>query len=552
MGFASSKDQWLQCTRAGVAFLLYLFLLKVLLWKPSKMKLLAHIMLQLGLVFIWSNIFVYAHRINLGTVQFVFMVMLCSFYTLGSRFGILYSLLGILPVVSLIAFQGSANIYVTSAAEELGSPAIEIIVVLNFITIFVAHYLFYRAINSNIQEKQDLNEQLLVSVAEANKLAASKSNFLSTISHELRTPLNSVIGIAELLLADKPDIKQKENLNILQSSALDLLSLINNVLDFNKIDSDKLVLEAVPIHLADFMKTICAGLRIRAKEKNLDFILEIDEQLKNTTIISDPTRLSQLIYNLSSNAIKFTSSGSITVQLDCISKAAGSAEIMFSVKDTGIGIHPDKHEKIFELFTQAESHTTREYGGTGLGLAIVKQVLALFNSHIQLESSLNHGSRFFFTLSFPTAAEAVVTLQAMPKDNIDFSNLKILIAEDNGVNRLIMSKQMERLNLNPVMVENGKLAYEAALADHYDAILLDLHMPVMDGYETTKQIRGLNDPAKSGLYIVAFTASVTEQEKIFDSGFDDYLYKPVNMNDLREKLEKISLRQVSVAESGSY
>jgi signal transduction histidine kinase/CheY-like chemotaxis protein len=541
IGFGGAAGQWLQVTRAVIACVIYVVLVKVLLYKPVYLKGLTHVMILVGVLVVWTNIFVYAHKINLVTVQFVYMIALSSFFVLGSRYGIFYAVAGILPVVLFLFFHGNAGIYAPGSPQEFVSPGFEIIVILNFISLVVSHYLFFEAINVNIGEKEKLNRKLQSSIAEANELAESKSNFLSTMSHELRTPLNSVVGISELLLEDKPEERQKENLTILQFSALDLLSLINNILDFNKIDSDKLALEQVPVRLAEFMQNICAVLRIKANNKHLQLRLEVDEGLKKMNIVTDPIRLSQVMYNLIGNAIKFTEKGSVTVKLSLVKKTESEAEVLFSIADTGIGIHPDKHEQIFELFTQAESHLTRKHEGTGLGLAIVKKILALFGSRIELESSQGRGSRFFFTIPFVIAAVDASNNAPTAGQKADLSHLRILIAEDNDVNRMILMKQMDKLKVKPVIVENGEDAYEAFVAGDFDLIFLDLHMPVSDGYQAIEQIRALPAP-KGDVHIIAFTASVTEQQKIIDAGFDDYLYKPVNMSDLREKLEKIAVR----------
>lgn len=542
-GFSIAGEQREQLVRALLGLLVYSLLVKILLSRPQFINALAHTMLLLGLVLVWTNIFGYIHKVNLATVQFIFMIVLSGFYTLGARWGIAYSVLGIAPVLLSYAFYGNSG-STFGGTDELASPAYEILVVLNFISITLAHYLFYKAFHANITEKEKLNEQLQLSIAEANKLAVSKSNFLSTMSHELRTPLNSVIGTADLLLADNPEERQKENLNILRYSSLDLLALINNILDFNKIDSGKPVMETVPFLLAEFLAHRCAGLRMKAKDKGLNFILDIDERLSNTVIKSDPTRLSQLIYNLAGNAIKFTEKGNVTVSATCVGNTEDTVDILFAVTDTGIGIHPDRHEAIFESFTQAESHITRQYGGTGLGLAIVKQIVTLFGSTIHLDSQPNVGTKFHFTISFALAPHIIETA-TKTEIKQDLSGLRILIAEDNELNRLIIRKQLDTLNIKPMMVENGQLAYEAYITGDYDAVFMDLHMPVTDGYTATKQIRALNDRVKANGHIIAFTATVNEQELISDAGFDDFLYKPVNMNDLRDKLNKIALlRQV--------
>lgn len=534
------NEQSLQAARALVALVLYIFMFKILLYKPSKMKMLAHIMMWVGIIVVWTNIFVYTHMINLVSIQFMFMVLLCSFYTLNVSFGIFYSALSILPVALYLATGGTSNLGISNVPGQIASPGYELIVILNFVSIAVAHFLFFDAFNISLREKEKLNSQLQVSITEANRLAASKSNFLSTMSHELRTPLNSVIGITELLIEDNPEQKHKDNLKILHHSANDLLALINNILDFNKIESDMLELEKVPVNLSDFMHATCSVLKIKANDKKLDFVLDIDKQLQNINIITDSTRLSQLLYNLVGNAIKFTEEGSITVRLDCINKTEKETAIRFCITDTGIGIHPDKHEAIFEIFAQAESHTSRKYGGTGLGLAIVKQILNLFNSSLTLDSKPGVGTSFYFTITFDYTAAATVS-KTPTANNIPLNHLRILIAEDNDVNRFLIKTQLDKRNITTVAVENGLKAYEACMNNEFDAIFMDLHMPEMDGYEATRKIRASSNPKKSGIYIIAFTASVTEQEEIVKNGFNDYLYKPVNMNEVLTKLEKIAL-----------
>lgn len=532
-------NQPAQIVRVVVSSTVYTILLLLLLKNPSRLKVLAHIMLMMGVALILSSVFLYAKQINLVALQFLFMIVMGAFYMLGSRVGIVYSIIGTLPIAILLATGGDIGVSTNGTTfQQMPSPAFEILAVMNFITIIICQYMFFEAFMQNIREKEGLNKQLLESTNQAQQLAATKSNFLSTMSHELRTPLNSVIGITELLIEDKPEERQKENLHILQHSANDLLALINNVLDFSKIDSDKMVLEKVPFRLSEFMQNICTSLRVKANSKQLNFVLDTDPQLERVWISSDSTRLSQLIYNLVGNAIKFTEQGSITVKLQCLKTDDNQTEVLFSITDTGIGIHADKHEAIFESFTQAESHTTRKYGGTGLGLTIVKQILLLFGSKLQLDSSPGNGSKFSFTIQFATVQQVQKAEVAAAQQ--DYSHLRILIAEDNDVNRLLMKKQLEKLNVNAMLVENGQLAYEAVLNNEFDAILMDLHMPVLNGYEAVNKIRSLEDRAKANTYIIAFTASVTEQQEIFNSGFNDFLYKPVNMTELNNKLDNIA------------
>lgn len=537
---AVNAQQDNQLPRAISALILYGVMLKVLLSFPSRLVMVSHIMLIAGVILIWSNIFIYAHKVNLITLQFVFMVILGSFYALGNRAGIVYTILTVVPVLAFL-FTDGTGLKMGNISHELASPGFEIVATLNFITIAFAHYYFFKAFRDNIIEKDLLNIRLQASAAEARKLAEARTNFLATMSHELRTPLNSVVGVTELMLEDTAP-NQKENLDILRNSALDLLSLINNILDINKLDSGKLQLETVSFDLYQHVQNICSALKIRATDKRLRLNFEADDGLKNIIVRSDPTRLSQVLYNLIGNAIKFTDEGTVTVKMVVNNQVENKIDVAFSVADTGIGIHSDRHNIIFESFTQAETDTTRKYGGTGLGLSIVQQVLALFNSKIGMQSTPGKGSVFFFTLSLDVLKEDNETVPDDLAKLKALDHLRILVAEDNDVNKLVLKKQLDNLKVSSVMVTDGMQAFEACLNDDYDAILLDLDMPGWNGYETTKRIRAHNDPAKSNAYLIAFTASVSEQKQILDNGFDDFLYKPVSMKDLREKLEKVAHR----------
>lgn len=541
---ATMAGQEMQYNRAIISVVLYIGLTKTLLYMPHYAKAIAHFMLIAGMVFIFTNIFFYVHKVNLVTLQFIFMIMVSGFYTISIRAGLIYSILGSIPVVFFLLTGDQVDIYSSNLPQELASPGAEIIAILNFATIITAHYLFLRAFRNNILEKEELNAKLTLAAEEANHLAVSRSNFLSTMSHELRTPLNAVIGTAELLIKDKPEEKQEENLKILHSSALDLLSLINNVLDLNKIDSEKLQLEKVPVKLSELVQNVCAALRIRAHDKGLKCTLVIDEQLKPIHVSTDPTRLSQVLYNLVGNAIKFTEKGSVFIKLSCHDVKSGSARILFSISDTGVGISKDKYETIFDAFAQGDTDTSRKYGGTGLGLPIVKQLLQLLGTKVELESTPGKGSRFFFTIQFPVvqapATDITMSDQQTEQAAKDLSHLRILIAEDNDINRMIIKKQLATFNITPVVVEDGAMAYETWLANHFDLVVLDLHMPISDGYETIKRIRAYDEVPKANTQVIAFTASVNEREKILEAGFNDVLYKPANMKDLREKLELLA------------
>ena len=537
------NHQTLHLQRATVMLVLYLVLLKLLLANKNNLKVVAHAMACIGLIVIWTNVFVFAKNVNLITLQFVFMLILSAFYILDKGFGIFYSFLSTIPIVFYFVFPRAFAIG-NESSHELASPGYEIIAVLNFISIIYAHYLFQKAFVNTIAEKETLNKQLQLAVKEANQAASSKSDFLSTMSHELRTPLNSVIGISELLLIDSHSKEQEENLEILRFSAVNLHSLINDILDFNKLGSEKVELESISVNLNDLMNGMCAGLQFQAKQKGIDFILTIDEILKNQYIVSDPTRLTQIIYNLAGNAIKFTEKGTVTVTLRVESLEEENLNVRFSVIDTGIGISADKQEAIFEPFTQASSSITRSFGGTGLGLAIVKRLLFLFKSNIGVQSTAGFGSTFFFDIVFKRDKQSSgMDLESQEAD-YDLTGLKILVAEDNQMNRVLLVKVFNKWNNKPVFALNGREAVEMVSSDTYDVVLMDLHMPVLDGYEAARTIRTIADPAKAEVPIIALTASVSDNlySKIKEAGMDDYILKPFKLKDLYSKLKDISIK----------
>lgn len=528
--------------RVLTMLLIYIILIKFLLNDKRYTLIIAHIMAWMGLMLVWSILFVFAQSINIILLQFVFMLILSSFYLLNRSFGIFYSVMGIMPVIIYMIIGNRLQLNIRP--DEIASPAYEILVVLNFITIVIIHYLFHQAINNNIKEKEDLNKQLQIAVKEANLAVQSKSDFLSTMSHELRTPLISVIGMSELLLDQANNPEQEENLKILNFSAVSLHSLINDILDYNKLGSDKLKLETLSVNLYVLMNEICAGMHLQTKEKGLDLILNVDETIKDELIITDPTRISQIIYNLVGNAIKFTSKGSVSVSLSSISIDEESIHIRFSVIDTGIGISSDEKELIFEPFTQASTSTTRNFGGTGLGLAIVMRLLVLFNSDINLESTPGEGSNFFFDILFKRNKNARDEHPSDAESVYDISDLKVLIAEDNTMNRVLLKKIFSKWNNEPEFAWNGHEVTEKVSAQVYDIILMDIHMPLMDGYEATRIIRKMSDPSRSGIPIIALTASVSNNlyDKIKEAGMDDFIYKPFNSKELYSKLKQIALQ----------
>ena len=384
-------------------------------------------------------------------------------------------------------------------------------------------------------------------IEKAEKSAQAKSEFLSIMSHEIRTPLNAVIGMGNLLMMGNPRPDQKDNLDILKFSANNLLALVNDVLDFNKIEAGKVVFENIKFKIPDLMLNVCGGLRLKAEEKELNFNVSIDNALKNKTVIGDPTRLTQIIFNLISNAIKFTPSGSVWVNVKCVEDRHNIVNVNFSVKDTGIGIEKESLETIFEPFTQESISTTRQYGGTGLGLAIVKRLLELQGLHMEVQSTIGEGSEFSFSMEFPVSTEVPPLPEensqpeavAIPVDSL--SQLRVLIAEDNMVNVMLMKKLFSKWGITPTIAENGERAIEMVQYGNFDIILMDLQMPVLNGFDAAIEIRKMRDPRKANIPIIALTASALFdiKERVFNSGMNDYVSKPFKPDELKEKMQTL-------------
>ncbi len=537
-------QQFFQMGRAFIILLVYLIFLKFLLANRKYLQTIAHLMIFIGLLLTWSMVYVSDQSVNTPLLQVVFIVILSSFYILGTRWGVFYAFFSTLPII-INMLTGHFFIDIGMEKEVLVSPGYEIIVILNFVTIIVNIYLFNKAFIETLEEKEVLNSQLRVAVKEANQAAKSKSDFLSTMSHELRTPLNSVLGMTNMFLNDPKSSDKEENLEILKFSALTLKSLINDVLDFNKLGSNKVHLEAISVNLYKLVNDVCSSLYLTAKEKKIDLLITIDESLKNQYVITDPIRITQVIYNLVSNALKFTTKGSVSVCLNVLKRENDIIKIKFSVVDTGIGINANQQKLIFGAFNQASSSTSRNFGGTGLGLTIVKKVLLLFNSDIQLESLEGSGSTFFFEIPFKLDYAPVIEQEEIREIDYDLSHLRVLAAEDNSINRLLLKKIFTRWNNELIFAENGEEAIKIASEKVFDVILMDMYMPLIDGYAAARAIRNLPEPYNN-VYIIACTASVSNNmpADIKAAGMNDFICKPFDTEELYRKLSSNKFSEV--------
>jgi len=368
----------------------------------------------------------------------------------------------------------------------------------------------------------------------AEDAVKAKQQFLSNMSHEIRTPMNAIIGFTKVLLKTDLSAKQKEYLTAIKLSGDSLIVLINDILDLAKVDAGKMTFEETPFKMALSISAMLHLFETKIQEKNLELVKEYDHRIPGV-LLGDPVRLHQIILNLVSNAVKFTTRGKISVSVHLIDEDEEKVTIEFAVTDTGIGIPEDKIEKIFENFQQASSRTSRLYGGTGLGLSIVKQLIEPQGGSIHVKSKIDEGSVFSFILNFKkTNAEVEAEAEILELDT-EIKNIKVLVVEDIALNQLLMKTLLDDFGFEQDIVANGKIAIEKLRTKSYDIVLMDLQMPEMNGFDATEYIR---KTLNSQIPIIALTADVTTVDvaKCKAVGMNDYIAKPVDERILYNKI----------------
>lgn len=399
------------------------------------------------------------------------------------------------------------------------------------------HFQFFAFTRDITQRRQHENE-LLIAKQAAEKAQLAERQFLTHMSHEIRTPMNAVIGMTHLLLGTNPTEEQKDYLSALKFSADSLVSLISNVLDLSKIEAQQIEFDAQQFSLRQLINGVYQAFKIKMQDTNVELHLNYDTNIQQQ-IIGDYTRLNQILTNLLGNASKFTKEGDITLDVVLINHTEKEYTIKMKVTDTGIGIKKEHLQDIFKNFKQANAEIHSKFGGTGLGLAIVKQLVENQGGSIQVYSEIGKGTSFEFKLTFAIAQEIdnpqINTIgRTIPTEN--FKHIKVLVVEDNLTNQKLITKILEYWSCPYIIANNGKEALEVVRRKSFDLVLMDLHMPEMDGYVTTTKIRNLTDNVNKDIPIIALTAAALSDEKsrVFEVGMNEFLTKPFSPKQLRD------------------
>lgn len=389
-------------------------------------------------------------------------------------------------------------------------------------------------------ELERYQEELIIARDQAEKGKKIKERFLANMSHEIRTPLNGILGLAHLLKNTNLDAEQTRMLDLLKHSSEALLGVINDILDISKIEAGKFKIVRTETNIINLCKSVIDLLKYKAEEKGIEIRIEIDEHIPHL-IMADSMRLNQILLNLLSNAIKFTDVGSIVLSLSIVEAQDSKIKLKFSVIDSGIGIPEDKIDKIFESFEQADDDTDHKYGGTGLGLSIVKRLVELKGGEVEVTSEFGKGSTFSVINWYQVAANQKQEKRINPADLAKFDNVSVLVAEDNTINQFMIRKILTSWNLKVTIVENGELALESLQHNSFDIILMDTHMPVLGGFETTRRIRQEMPEGVNNIPIISLSAAVLEEElqQAYDAGVNDIVSKPFDLSVLHHKIQKL-------------
>ncbi len=511
-----------------LSVLLYLGTLYSLKHQSLKVTALIFCFGQFFLSFVANTLL--GNDVSIIVVGWYLIIILIASFTLNIRYGMVFAVLTVLAIALNVIFLYTG----ISNGSKIHFSELHAVILFPVLTAFVLLYLLY-IIYVFIRTDNEAWQELDQTRKEAIEALKSKDQFLSIMSHEIRTPMNAIIGLSDVMIEDTP---KKDHLNLLQTlrkSAENLKLLTNDVLDFAKIEQKKLLLEKEPINFKELIENIVASFSVECGKKKNKITLNYQNSLPHN-LKGDSLRLSQVMTNLISNAVKFTDGGEIVISVEGVKQDINSHTFYVEVSDNGIGIKRDMLNRIFDAFTQESSSTTREYGGSGLGLAITQKLLDLMGSSIYVNSQEGVGSTFYFVIELETY-NAPKEPNKKEGAKLNLNGKRILVAEDNEFNQIVIERFIKSWNCEFDLVENGRLAVEMSEDISYAVILMDLQMPEMDGEEATRIIKE-NDPKQP---IIALTADVSEATaKVVKSvGFDALITKPVNKHELEDAIRKV-------------
>ena len=486
----------------------------------------------------------YVQGTDQGSFLYLFpFVMAMIFFLRVRRNELVVTVFAIFTVLNLLAIvlflpQHST---VEDVAETIAYNHRKLNIIINFLLVIVFFYVVLRLLDAkerrnkkHIASLEQAEFEILQAKVRAEKAAAAKTRFMSNMSHELRTPLNAIIGTTHLLMQEHEQLQDSEHFKILKDSSEHMLHLVNEVLDFNKLDEGKLRLVYEPFDLGETLRQAADTFTSTIQQKNIDLLLDTSSLPKDQKVVGDEMRLKQVLLNLLSNAVKFTETGSVRLIAQVRQLTDSGAEVYFAVSDTGIGIPQEKIHLIFDSFTQADAETTRKYGGSGLGLSICKELVWKMGGQLQVRSQPGKGSLFYFTIYLSFRQRTAI----VPKDKLQslkkLNGVKILLVEDNAVNMRIARRFLHSWGASINTAENGLVAWQLFQQQSFDLLLIDLEMPLMDGKELLTQVRSVNKEIPA----IAFTAAVYENmyDDLQKHGFNGYLHKPFQPDEMHRNI----------------